>query len=121
MRRGCHLNPSRQRGRNRPWLTRLLSVQILLNAAATATATAAAPAPAPDSDWWSLKPLVRPPVPHLEASSTAGANPIDTFVMAKLAERGLGLSPEADRRTLIRRIYFDLIGLPPAPAEVEAF
>jgi mono/diheme cytochrome c family protein len=66
------------------------------------------------ADWWSLKPIAKPTVPP-------GANPIDTFVAAKLAEKGLAASAEASRATLIRRLYFDLIGLPPSPEEVEAF
>ncbi|HSQ56246.1 MAG TPA: DUF1549 domain-containing protein, partial [Gemmata sp.] len=72
-----------------------------------------APAANP-ADWWSFKPIKKPAVP-------VGVNPIDVFVRAKLAEKGLKTSPEADRRTLIRRLYFDLIGLPPKPEEVEAF
>ena len=48
-------------------------------------------------------------------------NPIDAFVLRKLEERGLSFSPEADRRTLIRRAYYDLTGLPPDPGDVEAF
>lgn len=67
-------------------------------------------------DWWSLKPLRRPQLPP-----NLNPNPIDAFIAAKLAERGLTPSPEADRRTLIRRVYFDLIGLPPTPDEVGAF
>ncbi len=66
------------------------------------------------ANWWSFKPLKKPAVP-------AGANPIDHFVRAKLSDSGLSPSKEADRRTLIRRLYFDLIGLPPTPEEVEAF
>ena len=66
-------------------------------------------------DWWSLKPLERPKLP-LEAN-----NPIDTFVRAKLNEHGLVLSQEADARTLCRRLYFDLIGLPPSPAQMDSF
>jgi hypothetical protein len=74
----------------------------------------------PASDWWSLQPLRRPEVPS-QAGSPWPRNPIDHFVLAKLAEKGLRPSPEADRRTLVRRLYFDLIGLPPSPAEVRAF
>ncbi len=70
-----------------------------------------------DLDFWSLRPLVRPVVPPARGA----AHPVDAFVQAKLAERGLELSPEADRRTLIRRLSFDLLGLPPSPEEVERF
>jgi mono/diheme cytochrome c family protein len=66
------------------------------------------------ADWWSFKPLKKATVP-------AGTNPVDHFIRAKLSEKGLSLSKEADRRTLIRRVYFDLIGLPPTPDEVDAF
>ena len=48
-------------------------------------------------------------------------NPIDRFIQSALAEHGLTESPEADRRTLIRRLNFDLLGLPPTPSEVAAF
>ena len=73
------------------------------------------------SDWWSLKPLVRPPVPAVKDSRFRIHNPVDAFVAVKLKEKQLAQSPEADRRTLIRRLYFDLIGLPPSPEEVAAF
>ncbi len=75
-------------------------------------------------NWWSLRPLARPAVPTPPAADRAWVrNPIDAFVRAKLQEKGLILAPapEADRRTLARRLYFDLIGLPPSPEEVEAF
>jgi len=72
-------------------------------------------------DWWSFKPLARPEVPRVQSSKFKVRNPIDAFVVAKLQEKGLPQSPEADRRTLIRRVYFDLIGLPPKPEEIEAF
>ena len=72
--------------------------------------------------WWSFRPLSRPSLPAL---STTDANrvrtPIDAFILAKLREKGLTPSPEADRRTLIRRLTFDLIGLPPTPEEVDTF
>ena len=48
-------------------------------------------------------------------------NPIDAFVLRKLSAAGIDLSPEADRPTLMRRAYFDLTGLPPTPAEIEAY
>ncbi|WP_254506506.1 DUF1553 domain-containing protein [Anatilimnocola floriformis] len=66
--------------------------------------------------WWSLQPLKSVPLPMIVA-----ANPLDTFIRAKLAEEKLQPSPRADRRVLIRRLYFDLIGLPPAPAEIDSF
>lgn len=73
-------------------------------------------------DWWSLQPLVRPETPQVQYDSADWKKiPIDAFVLAKLQARGLAPSPKADRRTLIRRLYFDLIGLPPSPEEVEAF
>ncbi len=72
-------------------------------------------------DWWSLKPITRPAVPDLRAPRSAIRNPIDAFIQAKLAEKNLTPSPEADARTLCRRLYFDLIGLPPTPEEIEAF
>ncbi|MBK8041147.1 MAG: PSD1 domain-containing protein [Verrucomicrobiaceae bacterium] len=66
---------------------------------------------------WAFSPISRPKVP----TQAAGGNPIDAFITAKLAEKGMKLSPEADARTLIRRITFDLTGLPPTPQEVEGF
>ncbi len=74
------------------------------------------------SDWWSLRPITRPALPRLNAADAARVRtPVDAFVLAKLREQKLDLSPEADRRTLIRRVTFDLIGLPPSPEEIEAF
>ena len=59
--------------------------------------------------------------PPIKARVPAGANPIDFLVRKRLEERGLSPSPEADRRTLIRRLSFDLLGLPPTPQEVAEF
>src|SRR2546425_12779373 len=74
------------------------------------------------ADWWSVRPLTRPPVPQLgEADAAWVRNPIDAFILAKLREKGLAPSPQTDRRTLIRRLCFDLIGLPPTPEEMDAF
>jgi hypothetical protein len=72
-------------------------------------------------DWWSLQPVRRPSVPEIRNPKHEIRNDIDRFVQAKLSDRGLSPSAPADRRTLIRRVYFDLIGLPPSPEEVEAF
>ncbi len=63
----------------------------------------------------------KPPSRKFEIRSTKSETPSTDFILAKLSEKGLSPSPEADRRTLIRRLYFDLIGLPPTPEEVDAF
>ncbi|AMV17823.1 DUF1553 domain-containing protein [Planctomyces sp. SH-PL14] len=75
-------------------------------------------------DWWSLRPVHRPEPPAISGDVQAWAesgNAIDRFVAAKLTDQKLAPSPEADRRTLLRRVTFDLIGLPPTAAEIEAF
>ncbi|HEY0552087.1 MAG TPA: DUF1549 domain-containing protein, partial [Verrucomicrobiae bacterium] len=71
-------------------------------------------------DWWSFKPATKPSVPAV-ADSKWPRNELDHFILAKLREQNLSPSPEADRRTLIRRVTFNLIGLPPTPEEVTAF
>jgi hypothetical protein len=63
---------------------------------------------------WAYQPIRRPEVP-------GQGNPIDAFIAARLATAGLHRSPEADRRTLIRRVTLDLTGLPPTPEEIAAF
>jgi hypothetical protein len=76
-----------------------------------------------DPTWWSFRPLSRPIAPRISEFRDADRafNKIDRFVIAKLREQGLRLSPEADRRMLVRRLYFNIIGLPPTPDEVEKF
>jgi hypothetical protein len=69
---------------------------------------------------WAFVAPVRPPVPAVSRKNWP-ANPIDSFVLAKLEDNGLQPSPDADRRTLIRRVSLDLTGLPPTTAEVDAF
>lgn len=73
-----------------------------------------------EDTWWSLRPLKRPPFPAVKDKAWA-RTPIDAFILAKLESLRLGPAPEADRRTLLRRVTFDLTGLPPTPAEVAAF
>ncbi len=70
---------------------------------------------------WSLRPVKRPEVPKVAESGMKVRNPIDVFVLLRLEEKTLNPSPEADRRTLMRRLHFDLLGLPPKPEAVEAF
>ena len=71
-------------------------------------------------DWWSLQPIRRPDVPKVSRAEWQ-VNPIDAFVLAKLEKEGLTPAPEADRRTLIRRVYYDVIGLPPTREAIDAF
>uniref|UniRef100_A0A7C2NW47 DUF1553 domain-containing protein n=1 Tax=Schlesneria paludicola TaxID=360056 RepID=A0A7C2NW47_9PLAN len=68
-------------------------------------------------DWWSLQPVRRPALPADAASS----NPIDAFIGARLRTAGWHAAPKADRRTLIRRLYATVIGLPPSFEEIETF
>ncbi len=70
---------------------------------------------------WAYAPVKRPPVPALPQAKAPIRNPIDAFIQARLAEEGLTPAPEADRRTLLRRLSLDLTGLPPTPREVEEF
>ena len=68
---------------------------------------------------WPFRPLERPEAPA--TSSAWAANPIDRFILIELEKRGLTPSGPADKATLLRRVTFDLIGLPPTPEEVEDF
>jgi hypothetical protein len=69
-----------------------------------------------EDNWWSLQPLKSSPIPKVESE-----HPVDALILAKLNEQKLTSSPLADRRTLIRRLTYDLHGLPPTPEEVERF
>ncbi len=69
---------------------------------------------------WSFVPPKRPPVPEVKDNAWP-RNSIDNFILARLEAEGLKPSPEADKATLLRRVYFDLTGLPPASAEIDAF
>jgi mono/diheme cytochrome c family protein len=92
--------------------------------ARSAQPRAAAPPVSPirdaDRQFWSFRPLRRPPVP---SGSRAGRvrTPIDGFVRARLEAKGLAFSTDADPTTLIRRASLDLLGLPPSPQEIDAF
>lgn len=71
-----------------------------------------------DREHWAFVPPKRPDVPK---TALPAVNPIDAFILAKLEAKGLKPSPQADKLTLIRRVTLDLTGLPPTPAEVDAF
>lgn len=73
-----------------------------------------------DREYWAFQPVKRPKVPsNMDAKQVR--TPVDAFVLAKMGEKGLHMAPEADRRTLIRRVTLDLTGLLPTPEEVDAF
>ncbi|NNJ25144.1 DUF1549 domain-containing protein [Alienimonas chondri] len=82
-----------------------------------------------DRAWWALQPVVDPAVPDVPQADVSqdggeaawGHNEIDRFLLAAMRERGLSPAPEADRRTLIRRLSQDLTGLPPSAADADAF
>ncbi len=70
---------------------------------------------------WAYQPVKAPAIPRPKGAAAWGRNPVDAFVLAKLEAAGLKPAPPADRRTLLRRVTFDLTGLPPTPAETRAF
>ncbi|MFN3484699.1 MAG: PSD1 and planctomycete cytochrome C domain-containing protein [Planctomycetota bacterium] len=71
-------------------------------------------------DHWAFRPLGDPAPPGVR-NETSVATPVDRFLLARLEEKGLSFSPPADKRTLLRRVSFDLTGLPPTPEEMDAF
>jgi hypothetical protein len=79
-----------------------------------------APTAAPASTVWSFRPVVRPPVPTIQDPAWL-RNPVDAFIRSRLDAVRLPPAAEADRATLIRRVTFDVIGLPPSPQEVRNF
>jgi mono/diheme cytochrome c family protein len=74
----------------------------------------------PNAKHWAWQPVKKPAIPTVSDTSWC-KTPVDNFVVAKLDEKGMKPNPLADKRTLIRRAYLDLIGLPPMPDEVETF
>ncbi len=73
-----------------------------------------------DRKFWAFRSPVRPAVPQVKQAERV-RNPIDAFLLAELEKKGLSLAPEAGRLTLLRRAFFDLVGLPPSPQEIDAF
>ncbi len=73
-----------------------------------------------DRQFWAFRKPVRPPVPRVRDTGRV-RTPVDAFVLARLESKGLTFSPDADPATLVRRLYLDLLGLPPSPEEVDAY
>lgn len=76
--------------------------------------------PKPDPNHWSFQPPADPEIPAVRDSSWIRTG-VDSFILSELEKKGISPSPEADRRTLIRRVTFDLTGLPPEPKDIDAF
>ena len=72
------------------------------------------------SDYWAYRPIKRPELPSVQSKDWV-RNPIDAFILAKLEEQGFKPAEPASKLTLIRRVYYDLTGLPPSPEAVDAF
>jgi mono/diheme cytochrome c family protein len=70
--------------------------------------------------FWAFRPVARPALPEVQRTDWI-RQPLDAFVLARLEAEGLSPAPPADKATLLRRAFYDLIGLPPSPAQVEAF
>jgi cytochrome c553 len=75
---------------------------------------------AKERQFWSFRTPARPAVPEVRSASRV-RTPIDAFILEKLEAQGLGLSPEVSKQVLLRRAYFDLVGLPPSLEEIQAF
>ncbi|MCA9024771.1 MAG: PSD1 domain-containing protein [Planctomycetaceae bacterium] len=73
-----------------------------------------------DREWWAFQPLHKPPVPQVENQEWV-QNPIDAFVLAKLNDKNIHPAPQADRVTLVRRLFFDVLGLPPTQTDIDHF
>ncbi len=107
------------RCRQRPLIT---AIDIVLALAVTCIPVSSQSVPtSTPSNHWSFRPVVRPEIPDPRVVQVEGVNPLDLFISQRLLEQHLTLSPEASRPTLIRRLYWVMLGLPPEPSEVEAF
>jgi hypothetical protein len=98
----------------------LRSVRAAEPVLAPSSGSASAPFTPIQQQWWSLQPVRSTPPPPVSRPDWV-RTPIDAFILARLESAGLSPAGPADRRTLLRRVYLDLTGLPPTPAEVSAF
>jgi hypothetical protein len=104
----------------KPGPAQVAALRAWINSGADIPPDTTPPVTARHRAFWSFRPPRRPPVPRVRGVRRV-RNPIDAFVLARLEAKGLTLAPEADRTTLARRLYLDLLALPPAPGEVDAF
>jgi len=102
------------------WQSRLGQVLTAFFLATALGSSAASATEETSAHWWAVKPVLRPDVP-VRSGDDWSQNAVDRFVDRALHQTGLAPGPKADRRELIRRVYFDLIGLPPSPEAVESF
>jgi len=98
----------------------IAAIRAWIDAGAPGPAEAKVAAEAPVQKHWAYVKPVRPEIPAVKLSAWV-KTPIDAFVLARLEQEGLAPSPEATRETLLRRVTLDLTGLPPTPAEIDAF
>ncbi len=106
-----------QRFQNLRLFNQLVSLVLLLLAFATSPFHAVAE---DDRDWWAFQPLVKPDIPVVE-NERWSRNPLDRFIYHRMAAAGIEPAPLADHTTLVRRLYFNLLGLPPTPEQIDAF
>src|SRR6185369_15196853 len=97
-----------------------LALSLTLNSFAAPPSPGEKTKPPSPTNHWAFKPPVQSPIPKVRNQKWP-RNAIDNFVLARLEQNKLSPSPEADRAALIRRLSFDLIGLPPTPQEVDDF
>jgi len=88
--------------------------------AVTPTASSAPPITAKDREFWAFRKPVTQPAPKVKQTARV-RTPIDAFILARLEAKGLALSPDAPKLTLLRRAYFDLTGLPPTLEELQQY
>ncbi|MGE4180574.1 MAG: DUF1549 domain-containing protein, partial [Limisphaerales bacterium] len=102
-------------------ITPFVVASVLALAVSTARSQTPSPTrPVADAVGWAFQPLASPPSPEVRLPNWA-QTPIDRFILSALEARGLAPGPPAERRTLLRRGHLDLLGMPPTPAEVDAF
>ncbi|MFN8857489.1 MAG: DUF1549 domain-containing protein, partial [Planctomycetaceae bacterium] len=104
----------------RPGMTPLSLVAGMLLAWGTSGALAEEPAISPEPTHWAFRPVSRPAVPAVRQGELV-RSPVDAFLLSRLQEQQLQFAPEATRREQIRRLKFDLTGLPPTPAEITEY